>query len=146
TDRAYWEDKSTPEMLRLTDRIIELVNKTGVSVGPKYNKYYVGLQRNGLADNFISFHPRKNYVTAGFRIDRSDTLDDQINEWGLPLIKYDTRSRRYEFRFTPSIVMEFEQQIKPLVRRAHGRQPDLSTEETRSRSWVEPRAHNRDRG
>ena len=55
TDRAYWVQKSAPTTLKMADQLLEKINDLGPGLSLKYNKYYIGLQRDGVADNFITF-------------------------------------------------------------------------------------------
>lgn len=120
TDRSYWENRATPEMLRLTDQLLQIVNDEGADVTLKYNKHYIGLQQAGLANNFITFRPRKKNVTFEARIDRTDTLDSAIENWGLPALTYDKRWRRYRVSLDRSDLATNEAAIRALIRMARG--------------------------
>ena len=85
TDRKYWEKKSTLEMLSLMDSMKTSLDKFFLNTELNYNKYYVGLKRNGMSDNFIAFKPFKKYVDIHVRINRlsQETIDLLENEYGL---------------------------------------------------------------
>ena len=44
-----------------------------------YNKYYIGLQREGVSDNFIDFRPRRKHVIveAAYRPERRPRRSDR---------------------------------------------------------------------
>ena len=58
TNRNYWQQKSSPALLKLADQLLDVVNEQGPGLSLKYNKHYIGLQRDGMPDNFIVFRPR----------------------------------------------------------------------------------------
>lgn len=120
TDRAYWEAKSTPAMVKLTDRLLEYINVQGPTMSLKYNKHYIGLQRDGVADNFNQFRPRKNHVIWELRLAQSDELDALIEGSGLSELPYDKRWKRYRIQLRPSDVKSHEDIIIELMRRARG--------------------------
>ncbi len=91
TDRPYWEARSTPALLNFTDKILDYINAQGPAMSLKYNKHYIGLQRDGVADIFNQFLPRKNHVIWELRLDQSDELDALIEGSGLSELPYDKR-------------------------------------------------------
>lgn len=54
-DRYYWENKGSKETVELADRLLHLIKEIDPTFELKYNKYYIGLTKNGLADNFCKF-------------------------------------------------------------------------------------------
>lgn len=118
TDRAYWIAKSSPAMVELADRILDHVNTQGPAMALKYNKHYIGLQRDGVADNFIDFIPRKRHLIWQLRIDQSDELDARIDECGLTRAVYDKQWRKYRIQLQPSEVQPNEDLIVELIRLA----------------------------
>ena len=96
TDRRYWEEKSTPEtMKQVVDPIHRMIQEQDIGVELKYNKYYIGLAKNGIANNYVSFRPRKRNVVVHFRIQRSEEVTEMIEDAGLGTLPYDTRFRNY---------------------------------------------------
>ena len=62
TDRKYWEKRSNLEMLSLVDSMKTSLEKFFPNIELNYNKYYIGLKRDGVSDNFISFRPFKQFT------------------------------------------------------------------------------------
>jgi hypothetical protein len=62
----------------------------------KYNKYNIGLTKNGLADNFVSFKARKSYLIMRLKL---EDIQNELLESGLDLntvlMKMD---KEYHFR------------------------------------------------
>jgi hypothetical protein len=86
TDRKFWEeDRASKEMLQLTDDLFSIVREFDPALELKYNKFYIGLARNGRADNFVVFTPRRKTVSIEPRISRSEDLDARIKSSGLDL-------------------------------------------------------------
>ena len=132
TDRSYWENRAHPAILKLTDQLLELINEEGSNVTLKYNKHYIGLQQAGLANNFITFRPRKKNVTLEARIDRTDTLDSAIENWGLSALTYDKRWRRYRVSLDSSDLASNETAIRALIKMARGIPVDDALDATAS--------------
>lgn len=68
TDRAYWLNRGSQKTLKVVDQILGLINEVAPGTELKYNKYYIGLARDGIVDNFLVFRPRHEHVTVDFRI------------------------------------------------------------------------------
>lgn len=62
TDRAYWENRSTPKMLKTVDSIFESMSEFIKGYDLKYNKFYIGMAKDGVAKNFLEFKPKKNFI------------------------------------------------------------------------------------
>ena len=83
TDRAYWEkEKGTPKTVALMDRLFELVREEDPEVELKHNKFYVGLTKDGRADNYAQFRPQKASVVFEARLPRTDETDALLGESG----------------------------------------------------------------
>lgn len=120
TDRAYWASKSSPAMLKMADQLLERVNEVGPDMSLKYNKYYIGLQRDGVPDNFITFRPRKKHLILETRIERSEELDARLEEAGITTIAYDKRWKNYRFQLVPADLKTHHDLLMDLIRMARG--------------------------
>jgi hypothetical protein len=117
-DRAYWERKASAAMLELTDDLLGLVRDVEPGVTLKYNKNYVGLARDGVATNFVTFRPRKEHVLAEFKIPRTEELTQQIQDAGIELLTYNPRRGRYRMQVTRSNINEHAEVLRDLARQA----------------------------
>jgi len=61
TDRKYWEACSPKEMLNIVDNIVEKCESLH-EFDVKYNKVYIGLMKNGIVANPVTFRIRKKYI------------------------------------------------------------------------------------
>ncbi|HEU5064119.1 MAG TPA: hypothetical protein VFT79_13350 [Solirubrobacterales bacterium] len=126
TDRAYWINRGSDKSVAVADDLLELVNEiTGEKLALKYNKHYIGLSRDGIADNFMSFRARKDYLIAEFRIPRSDEVSAMIEESGVDSLPYDKRWGRYRLRLTKNDLEKQRALLVELVCRASGTPPPL---------------------
>lgn len=118
-DRNFWT-KSVQSSVELADRVLNLVNEITPGMDLKYNKHYVGLARGGIADNFMSFRPRKEYLVTEFRIPRSDEVGARIEESGMDTLPYDNQWGNYRIRLTGTDISAEHDLLLDLIRLASG--------------------------
>lgn len=100
-DRNYWENRATPQMLKLVDDIKDKLGDVVADYELKYNKHYIGIatKQGNIANNFINFRARKDSVILHIKLSRSDTADDMVGNFdNLP---YD-RWGCYRIRLKPA--------------------------------------------
>jgi len=119
TDRAYWEAKATPASLKLADRFIELAREKDSSLAPKYNKYYIGLARNGIADNFISLKPKKNWIIFQPKVPSNAELNQRLDDAGLQVMAYERRFNHYKIRLSDTELTEHIDLIREIISMAY---------------------------
>lgn len=78
TDRTYWESHSTKNMLKLVDELLTYVQEIAPGYQLNYNKYYVGLTKDGISKNFVYFKPRKQRVILHAKITRSEEIEKNM--------------------------------------------------------------------
>ena len=121
TDRAYWEKRRSKATVGLADQLLALVKDLDPSLELKYNKFYIGLSKDGRPYNFISFRPGKNQIDFELNLPQSDDLDIKIEEAGLETLEYDKRWGRYRLRLTKDDVKSKGIVLKELARTAYER-------------------------
>ena len=94
-DRSYWQKRASPEVMKLVDRIQSMIEEQDPGVAPTYKKQYIGLAKQGIANNYVSMTPQKKKVLVRFRIPRSDEVDDLIDEAGIGTLSYDKSINKY---------------------------------------------------
>ncbi len=72
TDRTYWEVRGTKKTVELADELLSIVREHDPSLALKYNKFYIGLSKNGQPYNFAIFKPKKNTINIGLKLARND--------------------------------------------------------------------------
>jgi predicted transport protein len=116
TDRAYWEnEKGTKKTIALMDRLFELVKEGDPEVELKYNKFYVGLVKDGRADNYVQFRPQKTSVKLEVRLPRSDEIDTMLEEAEIETLEYASRWARYRIRVTDKDLRSQGDLIRKLI-------------------------------
>lgn len=128
TDRDYWVKRGGKASVQAADQMLVLVNEvTGRWLALKYNKHYIGLAQDGIADNFVTFRARKDYLIAEFRIPRSEEVDALVEESGADTMGYDKRWGRYRLRLKPAgEIDKYRDQLVELIERASGTTPPPS--------------------
>jgi hypothetical protein len=104
TDRMYWEKKATKQTVAMADELLALVRQYDNSLELKFNKFYVGLARDGRPDNFVIFRPKVNWIAVEPRLKESDEIQNQLEAEGCDVMDYDKRWGRYRIRFKPGDV------------------------------------------
>ena len=121
TDRNYWEtNKGTPKTVKIVDEALGLITEVIPGYQLKYNKFYIGLAQNGRADNFILFRAQKNYARMEIRLDKSEELENEIEEKGLDLMDYDKRNGRYRIKILSNDLKKHKEFIQTLVKKSKG--------------------------
>ena len=121
TDRAYWEARATKATVGLADELLEVVKKFDPSLELKYNKFYIGLSRNGQPFNFVTFRPKKNKLNIEFKLPETDDLDEKIESAGFETLEYNKKWGLYRLRLTKDQVKNKSDVIEELMRLAYER-------------------------
>lgn len=119
-DRAYWEKRSGKNTLELTDSLLALVHEFAPDLSLKYNKFYIGLAKDGRPNNFVIFRPKKDWVRFEPRLERSDETQSKLEEAGIDIMEYDARWGRYRIRLSRGEVKKHEQLLRDLLKQAYG--------------------------
>jgi len=98
-DRAYWEARATKETVASCDEVLEILRTFDPKLELKYNKFYIGLAKDGRPFNFTIFRPVKSSNRVEPGLVQSSELDKLIDEAGLDVLPYDKRWGRYRIRF-----------------------------------------------
>ena len=99
TDRTYWEQlRGTKKTVSMADDALALINSFAPGLELKYNKFYIGLARDGQPDNFVIFRPQRNAMRLELRIAKSDDVEKKIDAAGLVMLDYDARWGRYRLK------------------------------------------------
>ena len=119
TDRSWWEKRGSKKTLALTDELLELVRKLDQTLELKYNKFYIGLARNGQPDNFVIFRPKKNWVSVEPRLKRSEETQERLEVAGCDVMDYDERWGRYRIRLAPEDISKHAELLSALLGEAY---------------------------
>jgi hypothetical protein len=118
TDRAYWEEKATKKTIALMNRMFEVVREGDPNCELKYNKFYIGLLKDGRANNYVAFRPKKSFVVFEPKLPRSDEVDAMLDTAGVETLEYSTRWANYRIRVTDKDFKEHEDLFRHLINEA----------------------------
>lgn len=111
TDRTYWEQRGSKKTVALADQLLEIARVHDPKLELKYNKFYIGLAKDGQPSNFVIFRPKKGFMRLEPRLSESAEMQERIEAAGLDVMDYDKRWGRYRIRLQPS---DFEKSKKIL--------------------------------
>jgi hypothetical protein len=119
TDRSYWEAKSNKKMLQTVDQLFSIVKSIDSSLELKYNKFYIGLGKQGVSSLFTLFRPRKAFVRIEPKMEHSADLEEKMNAAGLDVMDYDSRWGRYRINLQPSDIEKHKSLLEEITRTAY---------------------------
>lgn len=70
TDRNYWIERGTNKTVSIADDTLKLIQEVNPNYEFKYNKFYIGLTKKGVVDNFVSFKPQKKITRMQIRLEK----------------------------------------------------------------------------
>lgn len=119
TDRKYWETVGSKKSLELTDEIHKISNSVAPGYQLKYNKYYIGLNKDGISNNFISFNPKKLNVILSIKLNKEKETDDFLTSSDFDLLSYDNQWNQYRLRISDDDLKLRSDKIKLLIEKAY---------------------------
>ena len=120
TDRNYWEQmRGTKQTVSMADEILELIKTISPDFELKYNKFYIGLAKNGQPNNFIIFRPQKNIMRFELRIAKSEEIENKIESAGLDMLDYDNKWGRYRIKLNKEDIKKNKDFIIELLKIAY---------------------------
>ena len=91
TDREYWLKRGTQATVKMVDEILAIISSFKPGYELKYNKFYIGLAKDGQPNNFAICRPKKNYMIIELRLQKSEEIDQIIESNDLDEMSYDKR-------------------------------------------------------
>lgn len=125
TDRAYWEKRATKTTVGLADQLLEVLRSLDPTLGLKYNKFYIGVEKDGQPYNFVTFRPKKSQLTFELKLPQADDLDTKIDDAGLETLEYNKRWGLYRLRLTQEDIKTKENVLKDLSKLAYDRRASV---------------------
>jgi hypothetical protein len=120
-DRSYWEQRATKGTVALADNLLAIARQIDPSLELKYNKFYIGISKDGLPFNFVSFRPKKAQIRLEIKLPQTDDITSRIEASGLDMLDYDSRWNQYKLRLTTSEITAKRDFIEELMRLAYER-------------------------
>ena len=119
TDRAYWDSRGTKATVKLADELLEIIREFDSGVELKYNKFYIGLAKDGRPNNIVSFRAKKNHVRLELRLKEAPDTTDAFEQAGLDLMDYDKRWSRYRVRITKEDIGTHRELLSRMMKTAY---------------------------
>lgn len=95
--RDYWLKRGTKQTVEEVDELFNIVHEIAPDYKLKYNKYYIGLEKGGVANNFVYFKPKKQFVKLESRmaenadlmsdLENTDLESEYVSKWGILIIR-----------------------------------------------------------
>lgn len=115
TDRNYWEQKGTKETVKQVDEIFEIIKEINNTFELKYNKFYIGLSKNGIASNFVIMRAKKSFVRLEIKSEPDEEIKKILEANELDEMEYSSRNNRYRINFSKNEIREKRDVIKQLL-------------------------------
>lgn len=119
TDRNYWEEKGAKKTVQMADRLLEGIHEFAPGYELKYNKHYIGLAKDGQANNFVQFKPQRSALRMEIKLPKTDETSQRLNDSGLEILTYDRAFGYYKIRLEPGDEESQENLLMDLAREAH---------------------------
>lgn len=118
TNRAYWEARATKQTLAMADELLQIAKQFDSQLELKYNKFYIGLSKNGLPRNFIIIRPKKNFIRFEPRLKSATETTEFLENAGLNVMDYDSRNSRYRIRLNLGDIDKQKEIITQVIKEA----------------------------
>jgi len=118
-DRSYWEKRGTHSTVAMADALFEIIKSFDPTFELKYNKFYIGLSKEGQPNNFAIFRPQKNGLRLEVRLKKDEQIEEKMNELGMDLMDYDVKWGRYRIRLIKDDINSNGEFLKELLQDAY---------------------------
>jgi hypothetical protein len=118
TDRAYWEKRGSKKTVQLADELLNVARQFEPTAALKYNKFYIGLSKDGQPFNFVVFRPRRSGINIELKLPRDSAIDQMIEQAGFTALDY-ARWGAYRLSLSPEDVASKQQVLQHLIGLAH---------------------------
>jgi len=102
TDRDYWLKRGSQDTVKMADEMLDIIKEFINGFELKYNKFYIGLAKDGHPNNFAIFRPRKKDLNIEIKLPQSDDAQKIIDDAGLDDMGYDGKWGNYRIRVSKS--------------------------------------------
>jgi hypothetical protein len=103
----------------MADELLDILRTWDTALALKYNKFYIGLAKNGQPSNFVVLRPKKDWLQLAPRLERSEEIQARLGEAGLDLMEYDAKRGRYRIRLAKGDLKRHEALLTELLRKAY---------------------------
>lgn len=118
-DRKYWESKGSKASVKLADKILAYIEPFAPGFVLNYNKYYIGLSKDGISQNFISFIPRKKPMLLRLKHEQTEEIEKILSESDLEILTYERKWKQYKLRLTDKDIENKKDALMNLIKLAY---------------------------
>jgi hypothetical protein len=118
-DRSYWENRATKKTVSMADQLLEIARIFDPLLELKYNKFYIGLVRDGIPRNFIIFRPKKDFIRFEPKLKNSTEAREILEKSGLDIMDYDYRWGRYRIRLQQADIENNKEVLTQIIKMAY---------------------------
>lgn len=119
TDREYWLKRGTNETVKMADEVLELIKEFHSDLELKYNKFYIGLSKDGQPYNFAIFRPMKKVMGIEVKLPQSEETQSVIDDASFDDMGYDSRWGSYRLRLTKPEIKSKKEVLLKLLEEAY---------------------------
>ena len=118
SDRDYWLKRGTKKTVEEVDQIIEVIQSFAPDYRVKYNKFYIGLMKNGVANNFVACKPKKQFVRVEIRLSENIELASELENAGVE-VEFHANWGKYLLRINSGETIEKAEVLKKIFFEAY---------------------------
>ncbi len=119
SDRADWERRSSKTTMAMVDRLHGIVQEFDPALALKYNKFTIGLAKDGRPQNIVICRPWKSTVLVTIRLPQSAELQSKLDAGGLEVVDFYRREAGYRVRLSGDDVEQRRRVLRDLVGMAY---------------------------
>ena len=119
TDRGYWETRGSKKTVGMAEELLAIAKTHDPELELKYNKFYIGLAKNGQPCNFLEFRPKKNFIRFELRLKNTAETQDRLESAGLDVMDYDSRWGYYRIRLQPGDIDKHKDILTEVIAEAY---------------------------
>lgn len=123
-DRSYWESKGSKPSVAIVDECLGVLREIDPAIEPKYNRYYVGLTKDGIPRNFIVFRPKKQWTKVEPKISNQQAWAARLEEVGITVLPGDKVRERLVFQARKADVQRNRELLKELFAESYREQEE----------------------
>jgi len=118
-DRNYWLKRGTEATVKMADELLGFISEFAEGIELKYNKFYIGLAKDGQPFNFVVFRARKTSINVDIKLPYSEEIQNEIEKNKLDDMGYDKKWSTYRLRLTKEDLKEKKAFILGLLQKSY---------------------------
>jgi len=119
TNRAYWEEKTSPEIMALVDGVIQIAKRIDPAIGPRFIKASIPLKRGAEFFRFLTLRPKKKFLKLSLPSQQSEQVEAELNAAGIDFDDFDERRGRYVLTLVPADIPKNSAVLEKLLTAAY---------------------------